>query len=124
MHKPYSEVFAPPLTVAYVVKGFWNYITPLEVKSHPNPIYNCEEIRNGGEIGLMSDLINRADYAEQEWQRRFANDDYGFAGVWEYEVSEVFGEDIAKYLVEHKRLPDEAWCQTKVAELAMAMAQE
>ena len=125
MHKPLLVSNAPDLTITYVTKGFWGYITPLEVNCSPcSPVADCEEIAQGGEINLMQEIINRAVFIEDEWQTRFANGDYHFAGVWEYEVSEVFGEDLAKYVIEHKRLPDEAWCRTKATELAMAMAEE
>ena len=88
---------APDITKAYVIKGFWQKVTPAAASSV------CEE---AGEIGLMEELLHLANLVEKVYQEKGKD----FRSVWDYEVSEEFGVWLAAYVVKHKDIPEEGEC--------------
>lgn len=73
---------APPLTIAYVVKGFWEAVARSDV-----------DVTDWmPEMDLMNRLIHAAEIIESRWPHHC--DDW--PGVWEYDVSEPIGAWIAE----------------------------
>lgn len=116
----------PGITTGYVVKGFWSYIKHSEsLDEDLGPIVEkSDEMLYGGELNLMQCLVDRAHHVENAWVKHFASTGDSFNGVWEYEVSEPFGEILAIHLINHKRLPDHAQCKLMAESLALTPKDE
>jgi len=100
------RIVAPPLTLAYVIKGFWTS-PAIEAQYDGGTLYE-KLIEDGGELGVMNELIDRAALVEYAWIT--LPEDLEFLGVWDYEVSEPFGEFLASYAHHHGELPDVPTC--------------
>ncbi|MFA5567500.1 MAG: hypothetical protein WC972_02530 [Trueperaceae bacterium] len=87
---------APPLTLAYVVKGFWRV-----VEARPDMSLDCAEIE------LMGELIEYANLVETAWTMfvEAEGPDAQWPGVWDYDVSEAFGEWLGQLVAPDGTLP-------------------
>lgn len=96
-------VKAPALTVAYVVKGFFERAETIDASGTTLEVL----AREAGELAMVDRLCALADLVEAAW---LALPENSFAGVWEYEVSEEFGRLLFEYAKGHMKLPtnDEA----------------
>lgn len=76
---------APPVTLAYVIKGFFSEVTRLSIDIKP-------QTERCGELHFVSEeLIPFADLVEEAYHRCGQE----FAGCWEYEISETYGAWLA-----------------------------
>ena len=73
------------MTLAYVVKGFWDYVNTSGG--------HHEGSAASGEMELMQDVISAAASVQAAWDKREPN---SFDGVWDYEISEEFGRWLAE----------------------------
>lgn len=92
----------PPLTYAYVVKGFL---------AHPQhrEALTAMAGRHSSELDAMSELTEAADIVEAVWSEMFGEDGKHpgeWGGVWDYEVSEPIGRQIAAHVVTHGEAPN------------------
>ena len=89
----------PALTVAYVVKGF---LSRIDSSSDGW----AAVAHHDGEMGLIQEVCDYADMVEEAWSDDLP--EKGWAGVWDYEVSEVVGQWIGSYLHSHSEWPDQS----------------
>lgn len=76
---------APPVTLAYVIKGFFSEVTRLSIDIRP-------QTEKCGELDFVSEeLIPFADLVEEAYHRCGQE----FEGCWEYEISEPYGAWLA-----------------------------
>lgn len=94
---------APPLTIAYLVKGFFDCLHRI---NHGDKSLGELGATESSEMDAVERLTEYADMVEAAWQERFAGTDE-WGGVWEYDVTEPFGEAIATHLVTERELPDD-----------------
>jgi hypothetical protein len=103
---------APPLTIAYVTKGFWD-----EVRTNKLVDKISEVTQNISELTLVDDVTTLANLVEQVWEEDYENSD--FCGVWEYEITEPFGSWLASLLAINKELPSFSDCLAHIRWLAV-----
>ena len=103
---------APPLTIAYLVKGFFDCLHKISGghQAFATATENCAEME------AVERLTEYADMVEQIWQERFADTDE-WGGVWEYEVTEPFGDAIAEHLTAYNELPDDTRAKQLLASI-------
>lgn len=101
-----DKTTAPAMTLAYVVKGFWEAVHTQKLQHYTNVAES--------EIGLTSDIIEAAAYCEVVWLTIDQDDN---ALVWDYEVSEPFGAWLATYFDTERIVPSEATCIGRIMEL-------
>jgi len=94
-----------PMTVAYVVRGFFSTVTEGGLDAVPSI---------DGDLGITSWLIDAAIQTEKAWDRLSAA--HESAGVWEYEVSEPLGEWLANR-VNSDVAPSKGEIEAKINEL-------
>lgn len=76
---------APPITLAYVIKGFFSEVARLKINITP-------QTQRCGELDFVSEeLIPLADLVEEAYNRCGQE----FEGCWEYEISEPYGAWLA-----------------------------
>lgn len=95
-----TPVKAPSITVAYVVKGFFEAARAIDSSGASREALN----RYAGELNTVDRLCDLADLVERAWLAIPA--DTLWSGVWEYEVSEVFGAALFEYAHTHQELPN------------------
>ena len=88
------------LTIGYVVKGFWAGIAKHGIQPQAS---------EGSELDVMEYVIGKADLVEQAWEQLQATKPDAWSGVWEYEISEPFGEWLAQQID-----PSDAKCRTHI----------
>lgn len=94
---------APPLTIAYLVKGFFDQLHRI---NHGDKSLGELGATPSGELEAVERLTEYADMVEQLWQERFSGTDE-WGGVWDYDVTEPFGATIATCLIAEHELPDD-----------------
>lgn len=104
---------APPLTIAYLIKGFFG---TLALINHGDKSLGDLGATKGSELDAVERLTEYADMVEQIWQEQFADTDE-WGGVWEYDVTEPFGEAIATHLVTEHELPDDTRAKQLLASI-------
>lgn len=93
----------PPLTIAYLVKGFFDCLHRI---NHGDKSLGELGATERSEMDAVERLTEYADMVEQLWQERFAGTDE-WGGVWEYDVTEPFGDALAEHLTTYNELPDD-----------------
>lgn len=93
-----STAKAPAITVAYVIKGFYQRAEAIDASGTTLDVL----AREAGELEVVDRLCELADLVEAA---RLALPENSFAGVWEYEVSEEFGSLLFEYAKGHMKLP-------------------
>lgn len=107
---------APNITVAYVMKGFFGsagYLgqTLLAKKTLSQVLAEADA---DSELETVEEMVNLAALVEEAWVQL---PDDSYSGVWDYEISEPFGDAVAEYAIEHNDLPSVDWARAKIQEL-------
>lgn len=97
---------ANDITTAYVVKGFWERKAALG--------YTGFEDQNGPEFELMEHIIHAADDVEGAYM---VLPDHCWNGVWDYDISEPYGEWLAEQFASQGLLPDDEARRAYIAHL-------
>lgn len=98
---------APAITVAYVSKGFFEQFALITYGYRSL----AEMCNHQGELECVEYIASLADLVERAWRKLMRKDPDGWGGVWEYDVSEVFGKKLADHVVSQCALPTEAQAQ-------------
>lgn len=99
------------LTASYIVKGF--FIASMRPKLEDIPDWD-------GEVGLVDRLGKLAHLVEREYQRLYDAHPDGCGCVWEYEVSEILGTQLAHHVSDNGNFPEmdeiKKWVRSMAAE--------
>lgn len=108
-----SEASAPPLTIAYLIKGFTEIFghKPEERRKAKKRLVSRYE----SELDFYTHLCEIADQVELSWKIHVSEDSW--AGVWDYDVSEPLGWWLGEYVLQHGELPSDALIEEKILEL-------
>lgn len=86
---PAANFPCDPLDAAYVVKGFWRYVTAEMGGAHPYAV-------SSGEINMMQEIVDATNHVQYAWEE----DTGECTGVWVYDVCEPYGYWLAENTTE------------------------
>lgn len=100
---------APPLTYAYVTKGFCSV-----VYTDISSAVTSREVAGSGEISMFYRLMALAELCEDKRDKEEVDD---WPGVWDYDISEPFGRWVGEYAREFWELPTDEKAAAQIDKL-------